>query len=63
MDSTSGSLRDSEPNSPESPGSPPSPISSPPLLPTTNATPPAVLSAALNTLQSTKKCKFNFSED
>lgn len=60
MDSTSGSLRDSEPNSPASPGSPPSPICSPPSL-TSNigATPPAVLSAALNTLQSTKKSDSN----
>ena len=59
MDSTSGSLRDSEPNSPASPGSPPSPVTSPHFgPPNLGATPPSVLTAALSTLQGSKKCKY-----
>ncbi|GFQ85231.1 vacuolar protein sorting-associated protein 13D [Trichonephila clavata] len=52
MDSTSGSLRDSEPNSPASPASP-DPISSP-LIGKSAPTPPAALSAALSTLKTSK---------
>lgn len=53
MDSTSGSLRDSEPNSPASPGSPDA-ISSP-QIGKSAPTPPAALSAALSTLKSSSK--------
>ncbi|CAL1290806.1 unnamed protein product [Larinioides sclopetarius] len=53
MDSTSGSLRDSEPNSPASPASPDA-ISSP-QIGKSAPTPPAALSAALTTLKSSSK--------
>ncbi|XP_042913605.2 intermembrane lipid transfer protein Vps13D-like, partial [Parasteatoda tepidariorum] len=52
MDSTSGSLRDSEPNSPASPGSPDA-INSPSFS-TSDQTSPAVLSAALSSLKSSR---------
>ncbi|XP_054721064.1 intermembrane lipid transfer protein VPS13D-like [Uloborus diversus] len=53
MDSTSGSLRDSDPNSPASPASP-NPVSSP-LMVSSIPSPPSILSAALTTLQNSAK--------